>query len=260
MFCPQCGNESTGNPNFCIHCGARLDRTGLGVPTHRPESIVEKVCRDFYDPQIFHPSVDLQIFWQTMFDSVVEADHLFASIDQAQFRREMTAIRMDLFGLALSHKFKGTKSALAESFFTKRYLDENGTPDIWDIMGEYNQMVARSTVVNADGKQKEGRIGRAQIVGSNASRVKLFNDWAELNIGKRPPTEEDKERLRCVARVANRIGADVRRADCVATKLLCSRLADRLGCDPKLKSEALFRLAAIVFGLYAGAEEYLKSA
>jgi hypothetical protein len=71
--------------------------------------------------------------------------------------------------------------------------------------------------------------------------------------------QEREDRLTCGARVLNRIGADIKQDDSVVVKLLSSRLAARLGCDENLDSEALFRLAAIIFGLFSGAQQYLNS-
>ncbi len=83
---------------------------------------------------------------------MAEADQSFSLIDRRTLDTEMTALRMELFDLAWTHRFKD-ESALAESFFIRHYLDENGTIDTWDITGEYNQAIARSAVKDEKNEQ-----------------------------------------------------------------------------------------------------------
>lgn len=138
----------------------------MGLFSSKPKIGIEEFCREFYDRQILHPTIiaggtDVgSVFLEGAFNYVVEADQSFAAIDPTLFRKEMTALRMELFGLAWSHKFKREEFTLPQSFFTKRYLEENGKLDIWDIMGEYNLANARSAVMTATG----ARMGRVYVV------------------------------------------------------------------------------------------------
>ncbi|MBE0415184.1 MAG: hypothetical protein IBX36_01395 [Dehalococcoidia bacterium] len=72
------------------------------------------------------------------------------------------------------------------------------------------------------------------------------------------PTEEDKKTLLVVAHVVSRMLVDIGRNDCILVKLLAARLAERLGCDVSLNSEALFRLGVIIFGFHRGVKELIK--
>ena len=231
----------------------------MGLFKSKPKISIEECCKQFYDSQIFHAIIDGTDFWSIFLDTisehVVEADQSFSLVDRSVLQREMTALRIELFGLAWLHKFKQQESHIPQSFFTKHYLEENGRLDIWDIMGEYNQIIAQSAKVTKNGEPLNAR-SQTWI---NWLRAKIFNEWAETIIGDRALTKEDEEDAKCVARVANRIGADIRRADCIAVKLLSARVADRLGYDINLNLEALLRLGAAIFGFYNGAEEYLKS-
>lgn len=233
----------------------------MGLLSRKPKIGIEEFCREFYDTQIFHPIIAGthvgSAFLETVFKSVSEADQSFAAIDPTLFRKEMTALRMELFGLAWMHKFKREEYTIPQSLFTKRYLEENGRLDIWDIMGEYNQAIAQFSVMTATGEQMGGRVGRGRIVSLNALRTDLFMYWAEQwrKMGFRA-TQADYDAL---AHALNRIGADIRRADCVAVKLLAARLAVRLRCREDLESEALFRLETVIFGFYNGAKEAIKS-
>lgn len=236
----------------------------MGFLSRKPKIGIEEFCQHFYDSQIFHATIAGGDVWsgflETVFRSVAEVDQSFAVIDLGVFKREMAALRLELFALAWGHKFRQEKFTIPQSIFTRRYLERNGKLEIWDIMGEYNQAVAQSATLTVTGAQMEGRIARARITSLNLSRSNIFDKWAEANIGDpSAPTDEESTLANCVARVANRIGADIRRNDCILVKRLTARLADRVNCDPNLSAEALFRLGAVIFGFHEGAMEAIKS-
>ena len=244
----------------------------------KPKLSIEDCCREFYT-LIFHPHDSNLIrselvkgtdVWSglldTYFESIAEIDQSFLSVDPVLFRNEMTALRMELFAFALgcSKKFGKEKYTIPASFFTRSYLEENGRLDIWSIMGEYNQAIAMSATMSANGKPTPGRIGRSQMTFINSMRANVASKWLKTNFPGITNEAIDKDekvntKISCANLVFNRLGADIKHADGVVVKLLASRLANRLGCDVNLKSEALSRLASIIFGFYNGAEEYLKS-
>jgi hypothetical protein len=235
----------------------------MGLFKSKPKLSTEECCRQFYDQNIFQATVAGRDFWADFLDTisnyVAEADQSFSQIDPKVLRQEMTALRMELFGLAWLLRFKRHNLAVAQSFFTRDYLGQKRKIPIWEIMGEYNQAIARSATADSNGKPMGGRTGRGRSAYVNTMREGLFEEWAKNNIRDGGVTKEVEENAKCIARVCNHIGADVKRADDVTIRLLTARLADRLGCDINLKSEALSRLMASVFGFYEGAKEYLKS-
>ena len=226
----------------------------------KPKNNIEEFCQEFYDSQIFHTPViagkDItSLWWETVYDNVVEADHSFANIDPTLFRREMTAIRLEMFSMALANKFKNEKHCISQSIFTRLYLEKNEKLELWDIMGEYNQAIAQSLTMTADGKQ----MGAGRLAQADKSRADMFYRWCKDNIADpQNITEQEKGILKCVAHAANRVGADVKRNDCILVRRLAARLASRLGCDINLKREALFGLGTAIFGLYKGAEEAIR--
>lgn len=228
----------------------------------KPKISVQECCRQFYDKGIFHSIVAGTDVWSIMLDtdfkSIAEADQSFLSVDRTLFRNEMTALRMEMFAFALgcSKKFGIEKYTVPLSIFTRQYLEENGRLDIWDIMAEYNLAISRSAVMDANLKQYP----EARVTLVNDLRMRNCFKWIDnINANRTVPIEKNDPILKCVARVANRSGADTEREDDVAVKSMAIKLAYRLGCDPNLKSEALFKLFAIIFGFYQGTEEYLKS-
>ena len=76
----------------------------MGLFDNKPKVGVEEFCREFYDTQIFPPIVVGEdvgaVYWETAFKSAVEADSSFEAVDLVAFKREMTALRLELFGLA----------------------------------------------------------------------------------------------------------------------------------------------------------------
>ena len=230
----------------------------------KPKLNVEECCKQFYDSAIFHVIILGQDVWSTILDadfkSITEADQSFLSVDPKLFRNEMTALRIEMFGLAWSGKFKQEDLRISQSIFTRRYLEENGRLDIWDIMGEYNHVIAYSASADGNGEQ----MGGAQAEKLNGQRASVLNKWlSESNIVNTDDvTQEEKGELTCAVRVVNRIGADIWREDKgvnVTLGLLSGMLASRLGYDVNTKTEALIRLGSVVLGFYNGAEDYLKS-
>lgn len=232
----------------------------MGLLSRKPKIGTEEFCQQFYDTQIFHAIIageDMASrFWEIVFRSVAEVDKSFADIAPAIFKREMTALRMEVFGLAWRDKFKRDEFTIRQSIFTNRYLEENGRPEVWDIMGEYNRAIADSATRAASGERQDAW----RVAQSNKARADMFDKWAEANIcDPSALTEEEKKLATCVARVANRIGAEITRNDCILVKRLGARLAYRLGCDIGLNFEALLILGATIFGLYQGAKEAMKN-
>lgn len=236
----------------------------MGLFSRKPKVGVEEFCRNFYDSQIFNPmkigGIDVvKDWWQTAFNSLVQADDSCKLIDFSKFQEEMTALQVELFGLVFLNRYKSEQLAILQRLFTKRYLEEMERPLIWEAMNDYNQELASSATLNEYGRQMNGRVGRAKITGINLSRANMFDKWIEVYVSdKGNPTDEDNERMWCIARVAGHKGVDIKRADCIAIKLLASKLAERLGGDENLNSEVLFILSPYIYGLHEGVKEALR--
>ncbi len=232
----------------------------MGLLSRKPKVTIEEYCQQFYDSQIFCAIIGGEDVWsgflETVFKSVAEVDQSFAIIDLAVFKREMTALRLELFGLAWVYKFPHERFAIPQSTFTRQYLERNGKLEIWDIMGEYNKAFAQSAFLKKTGEEMEGRARRARITFVNQFRWGIFEKWAEANIGDpSAPTEEENMLANCVARVVSRMLVDKRNL----VMLLTARLADRLSCDPNLSAVALLRLGGVILALYEGTMEAIKS-
>jgi hypothetical protein len=271
----------------------------MGLLSHKAKVTIEDFCRGFYDTQIFHPPIvageDVgEAWWGMVYNSIVEADESFGGIEKALFIRQMTALRLELFALAWGHKFKQERFTVPQSIFTRQYLIEKGKLELWDIMREYNHAVANNVYVLFLKKLKPGK-AVADCDMKIVKEAQRLESWCETNIidlsatsrkvytgspsvdgfsvsisGQVAQTEKGKILVDCIARVANRIGADVKEDDCRLVKQLGALLRGRLSYTPKLEvgggykaflaaKEAFFKLETYIFGLYEGAMEAIKS-
>lgn len=223
----------------------------------KPKLSIEECCKQFYAAII--AGTVWSTFLDTSFKDFVELDQSLASIDRTLFRNEMTALYLELFAFAWSQRFKKDQYAVQQSIFTRSYLEENESLEIWDIMAEYNKVISDSVITYANGAKYSGRIGNANIVALNIFRAGLVKEWGKHIMGTQSTEEQKNNNYLCAGRVINRVGADIKRADRIVVKLLAAMLAERLGCDVNLKFEAFSEFAGTILGIYNGAEVYLKS-
>lgn len=133
--------------------------------------------------------VNAQIF-KTLKNAFAATDSNFANIDYQKFNNEIVALQFELYALAWLHQF-GDRLAIAQSVFTKNYLNERKQNNIWEAMEPYNQAIARSTTI---GRTPEKAFDRVYLAEINTTRVNLFEQYHKEGF-------DDK----CVARVFNRL-------------------------------------------------------
>jgi hypothetical protein len=84
---------------------------------------VEEFFQDFYERQVFHSIIAEQdIKWayiDAAYNSILEKDESFSSVDIDVFRKEMIAVRMEMVGLAFAYSIKDREKLLNQSIFTK---------------------------------------------------------------------------------------------------------------------------------------------
>jgi hypothetical protein len=249
LKCALCGTEPAGlrgAGNIVGQEAGRHVRSHVGLPSRRRKVSTEEFCRDFYDSQIFHAIIagtDMSAaFWEYALESVKEADPSLAVDDPAAFRREMTALRVELFGLAGVHEVKRDEYLLREIVFTKSYLDDNKQSEIWDVMADYNGAIANSSFETAP--EQPARMKNITIL--NDLRFWSAKKWYHAGVD-----------VQCAGRVANRLGTELAWSVNITPPMLVETLVQRLGWQ--LNPEGCFRLAAVVFGLYNGARETIQA-
>lgn len=177
----------------------------------------------------------------TLKNALEATDSNFANIESQKFNDEIIALQFELYALAWLHQFgnkvdygyaqildKSSSNsafvqnvfqsiflAVAQSVFTKNYLNEKNLNDIWEAMEPYNQAIARSTTI---GRTPEKAFDRVYLVKVSTTRMNLFEQYHKKGL-------DDK----CVARILNRLFSDEVWKKGVATGLLLFALCDRLG-------------------------------
>jgi hypothetical protein len=109
--------------------GNKIGEISMSIISKKPEVYFKDFCRNFYDNQILNPVIGKTDFGGVFPDyvkkSLAEVDLDFAKVDTLLLKNELITLRFELFALAWLHKF-GEKSAIAQSIFTRKYLQEKG--------------------------------------------------------------------------------------------------------------------------------------
>ena len=131
----------------------------MGFLSSKPKVQMELFCKNYYDSQIFHAIVNGEDASQKIFDAAYqllsESDPSFTKVDRIIFENEMAAMHLELFSLAFFKRFSNFDKAVQHSVFTRGYLLDKDRLDIWEAMGEYCQIIARTATMNASGPPTE---------------------------------------------------------------------------------------------------------
>lgn len=219
----------------------------MGFFDRREVISLEDFCRKFYDEFIFNPLPKLgpevlTVFPELIKKSLSEADKRFADIDIQKLADELIAIRIELLALAFAHKF-GEKLAIAQSIFTKKYLQEKNKIKLWDAMETYNKFLAEATRAHAGTRE-------AQIIKFRYDLAKKY-----IPVFNEKGIEVD-ERL---GRPINRLYSESAWAKGHTNFFLILALTGRIafkGVEPN--NEAQFRINGFLYGFYNGAIEAIE--
>jgi len=210
---------------------------------------LKEFCSDYYKNNILKPRVEGIDASVTYFDNVrkslVETDQNFTNINSQKFASEITSLKFELFALAWQHQF-GHESAVAQSVFTKHFLQENIRNDIWDACESYNKAIARYCAI---GKTPEKPDDREELARVDKTRAYWFNRY-----------QEKRSDQKCVARVVNRFFSATAWKKNIPARPLMFTLCDRLGFEKNIEpnKEAQFRMNAIIHSIYDEARRSLK--
>ena len=244
----------------------------MGLFSNKPKVNMEKFCRDYYDSQIFHAIIDREDASQKILDvayqSIVAADDSFAEVDRTLFETEMAAMHLEFFAFSFFRRFTNFEGAIQQSVFTRHYLREKDALYIWESMGEYNTVIARTATMNADGRRMTGESGleRMTINRVNKIRVELFDKWAKMNLqNPEKPNAQENETATCVVRVCNRFEADIMRKNEIGNRQIAAQFIYRVGGekiwseDQMPNMECLGKIAAQPYSMFEFASQTLKT-
>jgi hypothetical protein len=220
----------------------------MGIFSRKQSVDLKDFCRDFYDTQILNPVIGEvnagNVFSDVVKKNIVEVYPEFTKIESEKLAEEIKVLRFELFALAWTHKFVSGKVVVAQSDFTKSYLHEKGRNDIWAGMESYNNMVDSVML------HWLTNLGKVNL----SFNYNMREDLTKKNIeaAKELRIENDDR----VARVNHRLWSENAWKQKLMLGPLVFTFCERTGINAHdLNQEAQFRLAAIIKGLYDGAEQ-----
>jgi hypothetical protein len=223
----------------------------MGIFTNKPTVRIQEFLQDLYDKWVFHPIIagqDVKWFYiDSIYDDIVKIDKLFSLVDKDVFRKEMLAIRMEMVGLAFTHNVKKKDILYNQSLFTVDYLNKNNQSELWDIMGEYNNVIALSTTYTTNGERTDNRTNEIMNIG----RISLASEYSKKY-------GQDDKNIECMARIINREFTEVSWNGQIMTVLLTSKFATRVRCNTDIDTNALTAISTVIFGFYQGAKEAIN--
>lgn len=208
-----------------------------------PRSTVEDVCRAFYDRQLLTgvEGDKRQQFFESLEDSMVDADEVFSfSVDEEDFQLEVTALRLELFGLAFTNRvgWRRQDLCLRELQTTHRYLKERDELRIWTGMGAYNQAIADGDLWLNPMRMMRGR---------RMQSLAFIDKWQDTS-------PQDGTLIRYI----NRRDADAAWRHGIAATQLMKTFSQRMDFRPNAHGQ--MRLHALLHVFYDEALQGLKSA
>jgi hypothetical protein len=218
----------------------------MGLFSRKQKVNIFDFCQDLYDSKIFYPIIAGQDFkWlyiDTAYNKIIEIDKLFNSVDRSIFRKEMMAVRMEVIGLAFKHQIKNKEILLNQSLFTRDYLIKNAESELWEIMGDYNKVIAMSSTKGAN---------KFTIDMINSVRASLFEEYMKKYF-------KDDMDGDCVSYICNREACDVAWKQQVTARQLTYRLEDRVGCSEYISLDIIMPILTLIWGFYHGAKEAIN--
>lgn len=221
----------------------------MGIFSRKKEVGLEEFCSDFYKNQILHPiigKVDAgDIYLEVVKKSIVEVEPKFIDIDLQKLKKELIILRFELFALAWMHKFISGKIIVAQSAFTKLFLQENGSDYIWTGMEDYNRIIDGATL------HWLSNLGKMNLSFNYNMRedltAKNIKDANELGIN-----DESIERAN------NRLWSENAWRQNIIIGPIVATFCSHLNLYPDdINKEALLRLSFVIRGLYDGAKQAL---
>jgi len=209
-----------------------------------PTALVEDVCRAFYDDQLLTrlDGTDAAgAFFDAVWESMARADRDFADeVDEDAFRMELTAIRFELFGLALTRRagWRREDLCLKELVTTRAYLERRGELRLWEAIYVYNREIAEVGV-----RLVPDEVGRGRVL--NQHRIRLAQRY-----GANVPRD-------CLEHYVNRYYAGDAWSSGQAMLGLMQALSERLGY--RVNGDAQMRLHILFNTFHDEAERRWKA-
>lgn len=202
---------------------------------------LNEFCDNYYSSDIFGSpeGLESEIYYNYLRDLVAGEEVHFLDIDMKDFKTEIQALRTEVFAVAWMHRFD-SKASVRQTIATRDYLVRNDLSHLWEIIGDYNLIVAKSTdYSNGYGEA----VIAANMEYGNKARMRLFKEFVATGYDEK-----------CVARAVNRFNTKKVWMNSTTAGLLALELCNRLKKD--LSDDAKLRIAAILMTHY---DEVIKN-
>jgi len=231
----------------------------VSLLTGKPEVEVEDLCLYYYMRNVFHdPAASSEsgydLYLKAILQGLARYDESFAATDMDVFKRELEAIKMEVFSLALTHRTQEhslllRQMAYTKELFTNPFYSEIVSDGLWEAMYAYNTAIGSVAETSAPGNE---RVRRARVVMVNTWKCELLTQWLSKGI--------DAE---CAFRVLNRLFAEKKWTEeawpeLMTPRFLAAQYARRLGSDGRVNCKALDYLACSVWIEYRDASSTIK--
>jgi len=239
----------------------------------KPKMNIEQFCGRLYGNCVFFSTDDYpadmhSLFWSEIFDSIVKTDDAFQYIDFDIFTSEMTALQVEIFGLAWMHHFRleryhglEEKYTLGEILFTKNYMEHNGYGNIWNTMSYYNKAIADALlhpcIMAVDRASSPLIAVKDEIPCYIIERKydkKFRDDIANIDHHWKKEVGSD-----CATRVVNRISKREDWGGCPIALMLTMTFAERLGWKIDLRAEGFAGFEELLNRLYNDLKQEIEA-
>lgn len=233
----------------------------------KPDIKTKNLSQSYYDYEVFRFQEREINFELIVWGEISVADSTSHEIDNNIFDRELTALNIELFGLAwLDHNWKLFEEGklesspldnllLTEIWFTKYYLTHMGGQDIWEAAGFYNDILMQAAIVQKTSMKWDipRDIPDYYERSLNRSTEKLEQSSWEHYRDEFNKKLDDKE---CCGRIANRmISCHCWQDGITIPQKLSSAFAQRISFNPNL--DALLLIQRVIVGLYNNAASFI---
>jgi hypothetical protein len=215
----------------------------MPIFTRKPELSIEEFCRAFYERAIFNPEFTVAA-WDAYFDELAKVDATFSRVPRDLFYIEMTALRLELFALALLHVVRSDDIAVRQHLLTDRYLSANDHADVRAAGPDYADAVAESALDIATNEKSRER----RALHLNGYHIGVYKQLAKRMSegGIRDPKYYD-----ALKATINRYDTDGPWRRGLTGRRLALTLAKRLSIDPNGSASRVIQI--FIRGMYDGA-------
>jgi hypothetical protein len=215
----------------------------MPIFSRKPELTIDEFCRAFYERAIFNPEFT-DAAWDCYFDELAKVDASFSRVPRALFCIEMTALRLELFALALLHAVRSDDISVRQYVFTEGYLVATNRTDIQAAGPGYRDAAAESAMDIATNERSRER----RALHLNGYHIGVYKEMAKR---MRDAGIRDLRYYDGLKATINRYDTNGAWRRGLTSRRLAITLAKRLNVDPNKTASRTIQI--FIRGMYEGA-------